>query len=313
MTAVSAYGLKRLALAVPTLLAVSFVTFFLGYLAPGSPIDLLVGQHADPAIRRQLEHEYGLDRPAMVQYADFLWGAVRGDLGHSFANGGRSVTDLIAQQFPTTAFLALLAICTAALLGLPAGVLAALQHNRLPDRAVMTQVLVLVSLPPFVLAPILMLCFSLWLGWLPTSGWEGPAYWVLPTVVLAARPGAVLARQMRSSMLEVLRQDYIRTASAKGLTGTQVILRHALKNALLPVLTVLGNSFGYLLTGSFIVETLFSIPGIGYESVHSILARDYPVIQGVALLVASVFVAVNLLVDLLYVAVDPRVRHEAAR
>lgn len=307
------YVLKRLALAVPTLLAVSFVTFFLGYLAPGSPIDLLVGQHADPAIRRQLEHEYGLDRPAMVQYADFLWGAVRGDLGHSFANGGRSVTDLIAQQFPTTAFLALLAICTAALLGLPAGVLAALQHNRLPDRAVMTQVLVLVSLPPFVLAPILMLCFSLWLGWLPTSGWEGPAYWVLPTVVLAARPGALLARQMRSSMLEVLRQDYIRTASAKGLTGTQVILRHALKNALLPVLTVLGNSFGYLLTGSFIVETLFSIPGIGYESVHSILARDYPVIQGVALLVASVFVAVNLLVDLLYVAVDPRVRHEAAR
>jgi ABC-type dipeptide/oligopeptide/nickel transport system permease component len=307
------YALKRLALAVPTLLAVSFVTFFLGYLAPGSPIDLLVGQHADPAIRRQLEHEYGLDRPAMVQYADFLWGAVRGDLGHSFANGGRSVTDLIAQQFPTTAFLALLAICTAALLGLPAGVLAALQHNRLPDRAVMTQVLVLVSLPPFVLAPILMLCFSLWLGWLPTSGWEGPAYWVLPTVVLAARPGALLARQMRSSMLEVLRQDYIRTASAKGLTGTQVILRHALKNALLPVLTVLGNSFGYLLTGSFIVETLFSIPGIGYESVHSILARDYPVIQGVALLVASVFVAVNLLVDLLYVAVDPRVRHEAAR
>lgn len=307
------YALKRLALAVPTLLAVSFVTFFLGYLAPGSPIDLLVGQHADPAIRRQLEHEYGLDRPAMVQYADFLWGAVRGDLGHSFANGGRSVTDLIAQQFPTTAFLALLAICTAALLGLPAGVLAALQHNRLPDRAVMTQVLVLVSLPPFVLAPILMLCFSLWLGWLPTSGWEGPAYWVLPTVVLAARPGALLARQMRSSMLEVLRQDYIRTASAKGLTGTRVILRHALKNALLPVLTVLGNSFGYLLTGSFIVETLFSIPGIGYESVHSILARDYPVIQGVALLVASVFVAVNLLVDLLYVAVDPRVRHEAAR
>jgi ABC-type dipeptide/oligopeptide/nickel transport system permease component len=307
------YVLKRLALAVPTLLAVSFVTFFLGYLAPGSPIDLLVGQHADPAIRRQLEHEYGLDRPAMVQYADFLWGAVRGDLGHSFANGGRSVTDLIAQQFPTTAFLALLAICTAALLGLPAGVLAALQHNRLPDRAVMTQVLVLVSLPPFVLAPILMLCFSLWLGWLPTSGWEGPAYWVLPTVVQAARPGALLARQMRSSMLEVLRQDYIRTASAKGLTGTQVILRHALKNALLPVLTVLGNSFGYLLTGSFIVETLFSIPGIGYESVHSILARDYPVIQGVALLVASVFVAVNLLVDLLYVAVDPRVRHEAAR
>ncbi len=307
------YVLKRLALAVPTLLAVSFVTFFLGYLAPGSPIDLLVGQHADPAIRRRLEHEYGLDRPAMVQYADFLWGAVRGDLGHSFANGGRSVTDLIAQQFPTTAFLALLAICTAALLGLPAGVLAALQHNRLPDRAVMTQVLVLVSLPPFVLAPILMLCFSLWLGWLPTSGWEGPAYWVLPTVVLAARPGALLARQMRSSMLEVLRQDYIRTASAKGLTGTQVIMRHALKNALLPVLTVLGNSFGYLLTGSFIVETLFSIPGIGYESVHSILARDYPVIQGVALLVASVFVAVNLLVDLLYVAVDPRVRHEAAR
>jgi ABC-type dipeptide/oligopeptide/nickel transport system permease component len=303
---------RRLLLAIPTLLGVSLVAFFLGYLAPGSPIDLLMGQHGDPAVRRRLEHQYGLDLPPLQRYGRFVWNAVHGDLGYSFANGERPVSQMIAEQFPTTALLAFLAICAAALLGLPAGIVAALRHNRAPDRAVMGGVLLLVSTPPFVLAPLLMLLLALKLDWLPASGWEGPRYWVLPVLVLAARPTALLARLMRSSMLDVLRQDYIRTAHAKGLAPAQVIRRHALKNAFLPVLTVFGNSFGYLLTGSFVVETVFGIPGIGYESIHSILARDYPVIQSVALLVAAVFLGVNLAVDVLYAAVDPRVRYEAA-
>lgn len=307
------YVAKRLALAVPTLIVVSFITFFLGFLAPGSPIDLLMGQHGDPEVRRRLEHEYGLDLPPLVQYKRFVLNALQGDLGRSFANGEKPVSELIAEQFPTTALLACLAIVTAMVMGLPAGVAAALYQNRLPDRLVMGSVLLLVSTPPFVLAPLLMLLFALRLEWLPASGWEGPAYWVMPVLVLAARPAALMARLMRSSLVEVLRQDYIRTAYAKGLSTAQVIRRHALKNAFLPVLTALGNSFGYLLTGSFVVETIFGIPGIGYESIHCILARDYPVIQAVALLVATLFISVNLVVDVLYALVDPRVRYEAAK
>lgn len=303
----------RLLLAIPTLLAVSFITFFLGYLSPGSPIDIMLGQHSSPEVRRTLEHEYGLDRPPLVQYGHFLWNALHGDLGRSFSNSNRSVTQMIAEQFPTTAFLACMAMATAILLGIPAGVLAALNHNRLLDRATMSAVLLLISLPAFVLAPILMLVFALRLGWFPTSGWDGPQYYVMPVVVLAVRPAALLARFMRSSMLDVLRQDYVRTAYAKGLSPTRVLLKHAFKNAFLPVLTVLGNTFGFLLTGSFVVENIFNIPGIGYESVQSILRRDYPVIQGVALLVAVIFILVNLTVDILYGVVDPRVRYEEAR
>jgi len=250
---------------------------------------------------------------ALVQYGSFVWGAVHGDLGRSYSNADRSVTRMIAEQFPTTALLAGLAMGLALLIGIPAGILAALKHNKLLDRLVMGAVLLFVSTPAFVLGPILMLVFALWLGWLPSDGWDSPRHAVLPAIVLAVRPAALLARLMRSSMLDVIRQDYIRTAYAKGLTRAAVIRRHALKNAFLPVLTVIGNSLGYLLTGSFVVENLFSIPGIGYESVQSILRRDYPVIQGVALLVAAIFVLVNLAVDLLYAAIDPRVRYEEAR
>ncbi len=304
---------NRLLLAIPTLLAVSFITFFMGYLAPGSPIDMLLGQHSDPARVKQLEHEYGLDRPALVQYGSFVWGAVRGDLGRSFANGDRPVSQMIAEKFPTTAFLACMAMVTAVCIGIPIGIAAALKHNKLLDRSAMGFVLLLVSMPAFVSAPILMMVFSLKLEMFPIAGWYGPAYYVLPVAVLAARPAALLARFMRSSMLDVIRQDYIRTAHAKGLSPSRVLFKHALKNAFLPVLTVLGNTFGFLLTGSFVVETIFTVPGIGYESIQSILRRDYPVIQGVALLVAVVFILVNLIVDVVYGLVDPRVRLEEAR
>lgn len=305
---------NRLLLAIPTLLLVSFVTFFLGYLAPGSPIDIMLGQHSDRATVKRLEHEYGLDRPPLVQYGSFVAGLVtHGDLGKSFANGERPVRDMIAEKFPVTAHLAIMSLAVALLVGLPAGVISALKHNRMVDRATMASVVTLVSLPPFLLASLLMLIFSLRLGWLPSSGWYDYDKYILPVAVLAARPAALLARFMRSSMLEVVRQDYVRTAYAKGLSPRKVLTKHVLKNAFLPVLTVLGNTFGYLLTGSFVVETIFTVPGIGYESIQSILRRDYPVIQGVALLVAVIFILVNLVVDILYSVIDPRVRYEEAR
>src|SRR5205085_2020830 len=209
------------------------------------------------------------------------------------------------------AVLACMALAAALLLGLPAGILAALNHNRLLDRVTMSFVLMLVSLPAFVLAPLLMLFFALRLHLLQSSGWEGTEftflgmkaivpnwdYAVMPVMVLAARPAALFARFMRSSMLEVIRQDYVRTAQAKGLSPARVLFKHALKNAFLPVLTVIGNTFGFLLTGSFVIENIFTIARIGYQSVESILSRDYPVIQGVALLVAVIFITVNLVVD----------------
>ncbi len=317
----------RLLLAIPTLLFVSFITFFLGYLSPGSPIDIMLGQHADPVARARLEREYGLDKPPFIQYGNYVWNALHGDLGRSFTNANRPITQMISEQFPTTAMLALIALTAAMLVGIPAGTLAALKHNQLLDRSTMSFVLVFVSSPAFVLAPLLVMLFSLNLKILPVSGWDGPSFdwfgWrviipypefaIMPVLVLAARPAALLARFMRSSMLEVLRQDYVRTAHAKGLSPARVLFKHAFKNAFLPVLTVLGNTFGYLLTGSFVVETIFTIPGIGYESVQSILRRDYPVIQGVALLVATIFILVNLVVDMLYAVVDPRVRYQEAR
>lgn len=321
------YIRNRLLLAIPTLLAVSLVTFFLGYLSPGSPIDIMLGQHSDPVRVRQLEHEYGLDKPPLVQYGNFLWGALHGNLGRSFTSGQRPVTQIIAEQFPTTALLAVMAMVVAVLVGLPAGILAALRHNGLMDRATMSFVLLLVSVPAFVLAPLMMLFFALRLEWLPSSGWDGPevqilgltmvipiwTYTVMPVLVLAARPAAQLARFMRSSMLETVRQDYVRTAYAKGLSPARVLFKHTLKNAFLPVLTIMGNTFGFMLTGSFVIESIFTIPGIGYQSIQSILSRDYPVIQGVALLVAAIFIVVNLVVDILYGAFDPRVRYEGAK
>jgi ABC-type dipeptide/oligopeptide/nickel transport system permease component len=304
---------RRLLWAIPTLFAVSFVVFFLGYLAPGSPIDIIAGQHADPETKQRLTRAYGLDQPPLTQYGRYLSGAVKGDLGKSFANSQKPVSEIIGPQFSITATVACLALLMSILLGIPTGMIAALFHNRWPDRLTMFGVLLFVSMPSFVIAPILMLYLALNRGWLPVSGWEDWRYMVMPVLVLGSRPSALLARLMRSSMLEVLRQDYVRTAHAKGLAPTRVLMKHALKNAFLPVLTAIGNSFGFLLTGSFVVETIFSVPGIGFESVQSILRRDYPVIQGIALLVATIFILVNLVVDILYTMIDPRVRYEEAK
>jgi len=304
------YVLSRLLQAIPTLLLISFLTFIMGFLAPGDPIRMILGEHSDPQTVAQVRHELGLDQPWYVQYGRFVWSAVKGDFGISLYNR-RPVGDVIRESFPATATLAVLAILLAIAVGIPAGIIAAVFHNRLPDRLSMAGVVLGISVPNFVLATLLILLVSVRLGWLPVAGWGAPEYLVLPVLVLAARPSASIARFTRTSMLEVLQQDYIRTARAKGVPERAVILKHALPNALLPVVTVIGNAFGYLLTGSFIVETVFAVPGVGYKSIEAILRRDYPVIQATTLLFAFLFIVVNLFVDILYTRLDPRVRFRA--
>ena len=301
------YAAKRLLLAVPTLLLLSAVTFFLGALAPGDPVTLRLGQHADPATRARVRHELGLDRPLLVQYVSYIAGAIHGDFGESYLTQ-RPVREVLGEGFPYTLTLAAWAMVIAVSAGVSLGVLAAVHQNTWIDRATMVVTLVGVSIPAFVLGPLLILLFALRLGWLPVAGWQGPQYAIMPALVLAGRPAALIARLTRAQMVEVLRQDYIRTAYAKGLAAGQVIRRHALRNAFPPVLTVIGTAFGYLLTGSFIVETIFAVPGIGAQSIESIFRRDYPVIQATVLLAAVGFVGVNLVIDLLYGVLDPRVR-----
>jgi peptide/nickel transport system permease protein len=299
------YVIRRLLAAVPTLLAISAITFFMGYLAPGDPVEIILGQHANPVAKARVRHELGLDRGPLAQYLAFVSGALRGDLGVSYVTR-RPVTQILAEGLPNTAALAVAALAIALVVGVALGVVAAVRQGSWIDKACMVAALAGVSVPAFVLGPLLILLLALRLGWLPVAGWGGARYMVLPAVVLAGRPSAMIARLTRAQMAEVLRQDYIRTARAKGLSEWQTITRHALRNALTPVLTVAGTSLGYLLSGSFVVESIFTVPGIGAASVESIFRRDYPVIQGTTLLMATGFVLVNLVVDLLYGYLDPR-------
>lgn len=325
------FVLKRLALAIPTLFFVSFVVFFVARLAPSGPVEILAGEKATAQDIARLKHEYGLDKPVLIQYASYIWNiAAHGDFGKSFQRTQEPVSAMIARDFPVTAQLAVSALLFAVLVGLPLGAFAALYHNTWFDRAAMSVAVALISIPSIVLGPLLVLFFAVQRHWLPVSGWEfltlkldfgvhlrfqfvEPRYLILPAITLGARSCALIARFMRASLLDVLRQDYMRTAMAKGLTRGKAVWRHALKNASLPILTILGTNLGYLLTGSFIVETIFQIPGIGFESINSIFKRDYAVIQGMALLVAIIFITVNLIVDILYGVVDPRVRTQEAK
>jgi len=299
--------LQRVGLALLSIWAVCTITFFIAFLAPGDPAELAAGQHSDPATIAHVRHEFGLDKPPLTRYGLYLWDASHGDLGKSYYTR-EPVTDFLKRGLPNTALLATCAIVLALVLGVGVGLAAALRPNTFVDRFLMSSVLIGVTLPNFVLAPVLILVFALKLGWLPVAGWGEPSNLVLPAVVLAARPVALIGRMTRASMLETLRQDYIRTARAKGLSPMTVLIKHALKNAFLPVLTTTGVSFGYLLSGSFVVETIFTVPGVGYQSINSLFQRDYSVIQGTTLLLAVVFVGTNLIIDLLYAVLDPRVK-----
>lgn len=323
--------LKRIALALPTLLVILLVVFWAARLTPTDPVDIIAGEKASSDTKAQMRHRYGLDQPIATQFVRYVGGALHGDLGLAFKASDPKhdhlpVTLMIRQDFPATAQLAVQALLFAMLAGIPAGIFAALYHNRWFDRMVMTFVVMLVSVPSIVLGPLLVLLLAVKWQILPVSGWKVPQEqffiagvglpfyktMILPTVTLGARSAALIARFMRSSLLETLNQDYMRTALAKGLSRGQAVRRHALKNSFLPVLTILGTNFGLLLTGSFVVETIFRVPGVGFASVQSIFEHDYPVIQGMALLVAAIFLTVNLVVDVLYTLVDPRVRAQGA-
>ena len=303
-----AYVARRLLLLVPVLVGVSLASFGLLQLVPGDPAIILAGQEATPEVLAQIRHEHGLDQPKAVQFFLYVRNALRGNLGISIQSR-QPVATLIAQRFPFTLRLAFLAIVVSAALGVVAGVIAATHRNSPLDLAALLGSLAGISMPIFWLGLLAMLLFSVKLQWLPAGGTGTWAHLVLPAIVLGASSSAVIARMTRASMLEVLRQDYTRTARAKGVGERAVIYRHALKNAMIPILTVFGLEFGYNLGGAVLTETVFSLPGIGRLVVEGIFARDYPVVQGTMLVVATTFVLVNLLTDIAYAFVDPRIRY----
>jgi ABC-type dipeptide/oligopeptide/nickel transport system permease component len=303
------YVLKRAVLALPVLVGVSVVVFVAIRLIPGDPAQLMAGQAATQEVVQQIRQSLGLDQPLPVQYLYFLRNVVRGDLGRSLFNGAPVVEEL-AQRFPRTVRLALASMAVASLIGIPAGILAATRRSTWVDTAVMLVALAGVSVPVFWLGLNLILLFSVRLQWLPSFGYETWQHLVLPSLTLGAASTAVVARMTRSAMLEVLGQDYVRTARAKGLAERVVVSRHALRNALIPVVTVLGLQLGTLLSGAVLTETVFAWPGIGRLLVEAVLARDYPIIQGATLLIAATFVVLNVAVDVLYGLLDPRIRYE---
>jgi len=290
------------------LLAVSALVFLMSHFTPGDPATIMLGANASAADVTRLRHELGLDRPLMVQYARYLGSLLRGDLGHSIRSG-RPVAQEIWERFPPTLELTLAAVAIAAASGVLLGAAAAVSRHRLVDTLAMSASLAGISMPSFWLGLLLILLFGLVLRWLPIAGGSSWQALVLPAVTLGAQAAAVLARLTRTSLLDVLPSDYVRTARAKGLAGLHVLLRHALRNALIPVVTVLGLQFGTLMGGAVIVEAVFARTGLGLYAVVAVQARDFPVIQGIVVFAAAVYALVNLAVDMAYVALDPRISY----
>jgi len=301
------YILKRILLALPALWLVLTLVFLMIHIVPGDPVEQMLGEGAAPGQAAQLRHALGLDRPWHKQYARYFWLLAHGDLGQSFkfqAPVGR----VIFERYPATLQLAFLALVVCAAIAIPSGMLAAYRRGQSPDRAVGLFTLFGLAFPNFALGPVLILVFSIELGLLPVSGRGGPLNYLLPAATLGAALAAILTRMVRGAMLEELSSDYVRTARAKGLSTRAVLLRHAFRNALIPIITILGLQFGTLLAGTIVTETIFSWPGIGRLTVQAISARDYPLLQGCILVIVISCVAVNLLTDLLYSVIDPRVR-----
>lgn len=312
------YVTQRVLSLIPVLLGVTLLVFLVMQLAPGDPAQIMLGPKATETSLAQLRHELGLDQPLHIQYTRWLARVVQGDWGRSIQLK-REVLPFVLERFKNSAYLMLLGVVIASAVGIPAGIISAIRQYSLSDRVSMILVLVGFSVPVFWLGIILQIVFGLYLGILPVSGMQSPGqsglgdlllHLILPAVALATGATAIIARMTRSSMLEVIRQDYVRTARAKGLDERLVINRHALRNALIPVVTIVGLQVGYLLGGDILVEIVFSYPGIGMTMVNGILARDFPLVQGAILLVASSYVLVNLLVDLTYAYLDPRIHYE---
>ena len=304
------YLLRRLLGMIPTLFALITVAFFLVRFAPGGPFDY--ERALPPEIEARMNARYHLDAPLWQQYLHYLGDVLRGDLGPSFQYQDYSVNELIAAGLPASLLIGALSLLLALVLGIAAGALAALRRNGWPDHLVMSLSMTGISVPNYVMAPLLVLLFAIALDWLPAGGWDGgaPANLLLPVIVLALPQMAYIARMMRSSLIEVLGSDYIRTAHAKGLRMRSVLLRHAMKPALQPLVSWLGPTAAAVLTGSVVVEQIFGIPGVGRFFVQGALNRDYTLVLGIALFYGALIIMLNLLVDILYAALDPRVRYQ---
>lgn len=300
------YLFRRFVSIILALWVVATVTFFVMRALPGGPFSS--EKAIPPAIQRNIEERYHLNDPLLTQYGDYMLRLVKWDLGPSFKQKGRDVNEIISTHFPVSAQLGLTAVALSLLVGIPAGIISALRQNKWQDQLAMFFSVIGVAVPNFVMASLLMYCFALKLPWFPAALWGTPAHMVLPTIALSGFPMAFIARLTRSSMLEVLQQDYIRTARSKGLSERVMIYRHALKNALIPVVTYLGPLVAGVLTGSFVIEKIFAVPGLGRYFVQSIYNRDYTVIMGITFFDSLILVSLNFLVDVAYVFIDPRIR-----
>ena len=302
---------RRLVSAALVVLGVSCLVFMLIHIVPGDPVEVMLGESARPADRDALRQALNLDRPVAVQLGEFLLGLLRGDLGTSL-HSKRPVAELVGERLAATGQLAGVALLVAVVIALPLGAVAALRRGTRWDYGAIGFSMLGVSIPNFVAGPVLILVFSVWLGWFPVSGREGIASIVLPALTLGTAMAAILSRMVRSALLETLGEDYVRTARAKGLNDYQVVYRHALQNALLPVITLVGLQLGTLLGGAIITEMIFAWPGVGQLTVEAIQRRDYPLLQGCVLTVSLAYVLVNTLTDAVYGWIDPRIRLGAA-
>lgn len=302
-----AFILARLFSAAIVIVGVSCIVFFFIHVVPGDPVEVMLGESAQPADREALRHALGLDQPLWVQLQTYFERLMHFDLGQSL-HSQRPIKDILLERIPATLQLTVASLLVAVAIAFPLGTIAAIRRNTFWDQTAMGFSLLGISVPHFWLGPLLILIFSLWLGWLPVSGREGAASLILPALTLGTALAAILSRMVRASLLEVLNEDYIRTARAKGVGELRVITYHALRNALLPVITLLGLQLGALLGGAVITETVFSWPGLGQLTVEAINRRDYPVVQATVLLISLTYVAVNTLTDIVYAWSDPRLR-----
>lgn len=305
------YVLRRIGSALVILWVIISITFVLMHAIPGGPFTS--EKKLPPQVKASIEAKYHLDDPLWKQYGDYIGGVVTGDLGPSYKYEGRSVNDIIGESFPVSAQLGLLALCVAVVGGITAGAISAMRPNGIIDYAITFVSTLGISVPTFIIGAVLVYVVGFELGWLPVAMWRGPSYMILPVLTLAAQPMAFIARLTRSGLLDVYQQEYIRTARAKGLGAWNILIRHALGNAILPVITYIGPLAASLLTGSFIVETIFAIPGLGQYFVTSIYNRDYTVILGVTVFYSTLIVVLNIIVDMIYPIIDPRVTTEKER
>ena len=321
------YIIRRILWFIPVLFAIALVTFVLAHAIPGGPFDFAGDRSLPPSVVENLKRKYNLDWPLWKQFAKYIWDLMRGDLGPSFRYRSLTVNDILKQTFPVSFQLGMLSLLLALVIGIPAGTLAALKHNTWIDYGSSFIAILGVSIPNIVLGPFLIWAFGLKLGWFPVARWGADytqfylgfippmtlTFWkhaVLPTITLGTALSASIARLTRASLLQVIREDYIRTARAKGLRERAVIIGHAMKNALIPVVTILGPLFAAVVTGSFVTEQIFGINGMGKHFIQSVTNRDYPIIMGTALVYSVLLVAANLAVDIAYAWLDPRIRYE---